>query len=402
MHRLLEQLIDTSPHMIDLELDLYPDLYDKCRKLFSSTQILISHHHYGSFPNVKELIDKLSSHPAEHYKLAIEVTTLEETIELLNLHKQTPSNWNIIPVGERFSWARAVRHRLKPSIEYLALEKPLAPGQLTIEALLPANTTVLYGLIGNPVEQSPSHITHNAVFAEMNVDALYTKILLEKEELAFFLSCAPEIGFKGLSVTIPFKEQVLSCLDQIDPEAKKIGAVNTITFEKGIAIGTNTDGKGALAPLESKTSVLGKRILLLGAGGAARAIAYEAIKRGANVTVTSRSAQRREQFAHDLSCAHIPWEKKECYRAEIIINATPDCDLELNIAQADLVLDINLVEGEFLRKAKNAISGKEMFIAQAVEQFTIWLKIQEKDEMYAILRSHLDNKKPENIPRVFE
>jgi len=185
---------------------------------------------------------------------------------------------------------------------------------------------------------------------------------------------------------MPLKEQVIPYLDALDPEAEQIGAVNTIVFRDHKHFGYCTDGIGALNSLEELGPVVGKTLLLLGAGGAARAIAFEAVKRGAKVTLFNRTQERAQQVAAHIDSPHCTadaWEAIGRYaeRYDILVNATP-ADLPIDplfIKPGTLAMDIRTrpVLTPFLQAAQKqgaiCIPGYRMFIHQAVEQYRLWL-----------------------------
>lgn len=243
-----------------------------------------------------------------------------------------------------------------------------APGQLQAEEL--ASTyffhkltpkTQIYGLIGSPITQSPSHKTHNAYFQREGIDAVYVKMELKKPEIPLFFKLAKQLGIRGLSITAPFKEALFEEVDHLEED---IGAINTLTFQDNQIFGANTDGIGALDALEEQGSVAGKLCVILGAGGAAKAIAYEAKKRGAKIEILSR----RYDNLSDLGSY------------DILINTTPHpCPIDLEKLQArKVVMDICFrdEESSLMIRAKalgNAlVYAEDMFKRQALGQFSRW------------------------------
>src|SRR3972149_3396331 len=150
--------------------------------------------------------------------------------------------------------------------------------------------TELYGVIGNPVQHSLSPIIHNGAFKRLGWNAVYLAFEVKNVEEA--LRGIRGLGVRGVSVTIPFKTEVVPLLDKIEGLAKKIGAINTIVNRRGRLIGYNTDCDGALEALEEKMDLRGKRVVLLGAGGAARGIGFGFRGRGYPLTVVTRSKER--------------------------------------------------------------------------------------------------------------
>ncbi len=182
---------------------------------------------------------------------------------------------------------------------------------------------------------------------------------------------------------MPLKEAVLPFLDAIDPEAQKIGAVNTLLFEKGKIFGCNTDGIGALNALEKTLAVKDKRIVILGAGGAAKAIAFEAHKRGALLTIVNRDAGKARRLAEHFGCKAIGLDRMHACAQEgydLLLNTTP---LSLPIGPADIlptahVMDIKTRPQQTLllkhaqEKGCPITYGYEMFIEQALGQYRLW------------------------------
>lgn len=195
---------------------------------------------------------------------------------------------------------------------YTYTDRQTAPGQISLHELMSIYnyarlqpSTQLFGLIGDPVEQSIGHIVHNAAAKALEWDAVYVKMRITQEELPEFFTLATQCGFKGLSVTSPLKEKIF-------PHK----AINTLVWKEDKVQGYNTDGTGCLDALELHTSVYKKRIMILGAGGAAQAIAKEACARGALVTLYNRS--KAQAVANKIGC--FASERVENY--DILINAT--------------------------------------------------------------------------------
>lgn len=241
----------------------------------------------------------------------------------------------------------------------------------------------LYGLIGDPVDKSLSYISHNASIRQLGLSSVYFKCQVSPDQLAGFLVLAKKTGIKGLSVTMPLKEEIIPYLDYIDPWAKKVGAVNTLLFEEGIIKGFNTDGNGALDAIEVKMKVAKKRMIIIGAGGTCKALATAAMERGAQVMILNRSEKKAIFLAEQLSCEGGGLDRmaSECQKGyDILVNATPS---ETPI-QADfflpktLVMDVKTVPKEtaFLqiaqKKGCTLVYGYELFINQAVSQFKLW------------------------------
>jgi shikimate dehydrogenase len=250
--------------------------------------------------------------------------------------------------------------------------------------------TELYGIIGNPVQHSLSPILHNGAFKRLGWNAVY--LVFEVKNLEEALRGIRGLGVRGVSVTIPFKTKVVPFLDKIERLAKKIGAVNTIVNRGGKLIGYNTDCDGALEALEEKMNLKGKRVVLLGAGGAARAIGFGLKERDCQLVVVNRSKKGGEALSKELGCDYLPISslvrmKAGELEADVIINATSlgmyPRDKETPISkklleEGMMVMDIvyEPLQTKLLREAKKkgclTINGLEMLVRQGVAQFMIW------------------------------
>ena len=158
----------------------------------------------------------------------------------------------------------------------------------------------VYGVIGDPIEHSLSPVMHNAAFEALGLDAIYLAFRVAEHELGDAIRGAKSLGIAGLNVTIPLKEKALAFVDA-DDVATRIGAINTIDFTSGTPTGYNTDGIGALTVLKERVGEMrGKEVLILGAGGAARAIAFYLDAEGARLTIANRSEDRAAMLASSL------------------------------------------------------------------------------------------------------
>lgn len=258
--------------------------------------------------------------------------------------------------------------------------------------------TKVCGLIGDPIEHTLSPVMHNAAFNDLKLDFVYVAFRVKKEELGNALSGVRSLGIHGLNVTMPHKNAVINHLDETDPTAKFIGAVNTVLNDDGKLIGFNTDGAGALKALtENGVDLLGKKLLLLGAGGAAKAIAFQAAQEVEELRILNRTAEKAKRLAevlrrkfnkrikgNSLSANLIKEEVKD---SDILINATsvgmhPNIDQSLvdpEWLRPDLcVMDIvyNPIETRLTKDAKSigakVISGIEMLIYQGAASFEVW------------------------------
>jgi shikimate dehydrogenase len=258
--------------------------------------------------------------------------------------------------------------------------------------------TKVCAIIGDPVEHSLSPVMHNAAFKELGLNIVYVAFKVTRNGLEGAVSGARSLGLLGLNVTMPHKSAAISYLDETDSAAKAIGAVNTVLNERGKLFGYNTDGKGAMIALqENGVDPEEKRMLLLGAGGAAKAIAFQAAQEVDELVIVNRTPQKAKQLAEMINkqfgtrvkgtTLSAKVLKEELETIDILVNATsvgmnPDVDatpvpadlLHSNLCVMDIVY--NPLETKLMKDAKSTgasvISGLEMLLYQGAVAFEIW------------------------------
>lgn len=245
-------------------------------------------------------------------------------------------------------------------------------------------TTKLCAIIGNPIEHSLSPLIHNAAFNHLELNYIFLAFKVERLEEA--VRGIRGLNLKGVSVTIPHKVAIMDYLDDIEEMAAKIGAVNTIVNQEGQLIGYNTDCNGAIKALEEMIELKDKKTVLLGAGGAARAIAFGLKEKGADITILNRTVKKAEVLATELNCQYGGLERIESFKPDILINTTSlgmfpkvdDLPVRKEFLKNMLVFDIvyNPLKTRLIREAEQngcaTIVGLEMFVNQAALQFTLW------------------------------
>ena len=392
----IRKLASLKPEYIDLENHLPANFIEEILKQHE-IKLILSYHNFEETPHdLEEIFLKMCQMPAFFYKIAVSAGNCLDALKLLHMAKNNEGKLIAISMGSHGQISRILGPVVGSPITYAALDdnQKSAPGQLSAQTLIEQYhyrslnpRTKIYGLIGDPVDQSISDVTHNHVLAVCGLNSVYVKIQVHRSELENFLKLAKQLPFMGLSVTMPFKEHILPYLDDTDPQALTIGAVNTLIFEDGNISGFNTDGIGALNALEKGFPVKGKRVVIIGAGGATKAIAFEAIRRGALVTILNRDADKAIRLATRLQCIgkgldSMPACAKEGY--DILINCTPSA-LPIDpqdILPTAVVMDIKTKPAETelikhaLRKGCRIVYGYEMFIEQALGQFDLWFKGQ--------------------------
>jgi shikimate dehydrogenase len=251
-----------------------------------------------------------------------------------------------------------------------------------------AGDSPVYAVFGDPVAHSLSPLMHNRAFERVGFKAAY--VAFRVTDIGAAVAAVRTLGIAGLSVTIPHKVGIMAYLDEIDQTAQSIGAVNTVVARGDKLVGYNTDGAGALAALEAVTSVSGKELVVVGAGGAARAIAKGVCAAGGRVTIANRSLENGRALADALECASCGLAELSTIACDILVNTTPvgmtpQVDA-MPVRRRDLrpemvVMDIvyNPWRTRLLREARKigciTVDGISMFVNQGALQFSLWTQL---------------------------
>ncbi len=247
-------------------------------------------------------------------------------------------------------------------------------------------STEVYGIIGWPVSHSRSPAMHNAAFAAAGLNKVY--VPLPARDAAAAVAAVRSLGIRGASVTIPHKEGVIPHLDRIEPVAARIGAVNTLVVDdQGRITGHNTDWIGANRALAEALDLAGATVVLLGAGGSARAIGFGLLEAGATVVLANRTEEKGRRLAADLGCEFVPLGEVGRLPADVLVNATAagmapnDHLLPVDPGVLDrfrVVFDIvyaprqTRLLTEAARRGCRCVEGLAMLLYQGVAQFELW------------------------------
>ena len=249
-------------------------------------------------------------------------------------------------------------------------------------------STRLFCVLGNPVSHSRSPVVHNQAFADHRIDAVY--LAFAPTDIRQAMDAVRQFNVCGVSITIPFKETVIPCLDEIDDQAAAIGAVNTVVNRDGRLYGYNTDSRAAVTPLK-ESGITGKNVLVIGAGGAARAVAFGIHENKGRLTITNRSRDKGRALAAIYGADFVPMDRIRLLRPDIVINTTSvgmtprenelSCPADC-LTPATLVMDVvyTPLETRLLKMARKkggrVVDGLTMFTAQAAAQFELWTGIR--------------------------
>lgn len=392
-HRLLEQAAAGGAEFIDVEAraSFAADL-TRARR---GRGIVVSAHTFGPIPaDLERRWRALRSLGAEVAKLAVEVASLSDTLQVMALADRRTDEAGapeighvLVAMGDAGVATRVLAARLRNRWTYAG--QGVAPGQLPPKRLLKEfrfrdlkRDTMLYGVVGNPVSHSLSPAMHNAGFGHVGLNAVY--LPLQAAGAADFIRFARATGLAGASITAPFKVALMDEVDELEPLARRVGAINTLVVRDGRWYGANTDVHGFSAPLAGRIAVRGIRATILGAGGAARAVAVALGDMGAVVTVSARRPEAAREIAR-LAGGQVGEFPPRAGSWDVLVNAIPagpDAAVQSPIAGAaldgEIVFDLVYAPAEtrLLADARAAgcmtIGGLEMLVAQAERQFELW------------------------------
>ena len=389
----LAEAIRAGCEWYDLEIETAavcpPELLDV---LLGEGRFLASAHFFRALPrNLKKVAGDLARARPDAIKIAAQCESLAESSRLLQLARGR-RNVVAVPMGKVALPARILALREGSALGYAPVENSTAPGQLGLDetknlyrADRISRRTRVYGVIGDPVGHSLSPQMQNAGFQAKKMDAVYLPFCVR--ELKDFLGAITPLGISGFSVTLPHKERILRHLDGCDPLAAAIGAVNTVVVRGGGKLfGYNTDYVGVLRALERRMPMRGSRVLILGAGGAARASAFALAQAGATVCVCGRRAKRAKALAWAVEGETVARAQLHREFFDAIVNATPvgmhprtgSSPLEARELNCRLVFDTIYRPRQTrllqlaARRGIETVSGLEMFVAQGTAQWEIW------------------------------
>ncbi len=397
---LLRTAINLSAGYIDIEYDAGEKIIKDLIRNKKDTKIIISYHNFKYTPKTEELeriyykIKELNPDLVKIVTFAGSLNDNFRVFELLRGKKDLIS----FCMGIKGQISRVICAKYGSLLTYASIEKNKgsASGQITAEELikeynfymLDKNTKIL-GVIGEHAENSKSRFMHNSMFKIKGFNAVYHPFKLESHELEEFIKRFKEDYFIGAAVTVPHKVTIMKYLDRIDETAKKIGAVNTIVNKNKELVGYNTDYYGAVMALKEKTELKGKRVLVIGAGGAARAVIYGLRKEGCELTIVNRTIERAKMLAEEFNVKFddIIFLTQIIHDNEIIINTTSvgmkpnekeSVIEEKQIASGKIMMDIvySPIKTKLIKLAQNkgckTITGERMLIYQAIKQFELW------------------------------
>jgi 3-dehydroquinate dehydratase/shikimate dehydrogenase len=382
--------------LVDIELQSAKALKaDQLRALTDQVGLIISYHDFRATKKLAEQFAEMSKYPADFYKVVSTATNLSDNVTMMKFLEANSAKHEMVGLcmGEQGIISRVLGVRAGSIFTFGAARsgEETAPGQVRFNELRDTYridnvdaATQVYGVAGDPVEHSLSPVMMNAAFRREAVNAVY--LSLHAKNLKDLLSCVRDIPIRGLSMTMPYKQDIVEELENSDPLTRQIGACNTVVRSlDGKLYGFNTDVGGIVTPLEQRLHLAGVRVLVMGAGGAARAAVFGLKAKGAEVLVANRTPEKAQALARQAKAKYLKRADIAKNTFDVIINATPVGmnngkhspleDKELNTKYVfDLVYNTPETKLMKMARAKNiqVISGLEMFVQQGARQFEIW------------------------------
>ncbi len=415
----LRQAAALGADYVDVEVEAVGELGE----LPGQCARIVSHHDFQGTPaDLEGILRRILATGPDVAKLAVTARDIAEVPPVLTLMERHAARTPVIALsmGEEGAASRILAAKFGAFLTYASRAQggEAAPGQITYEEMLGMYRvrelkpgTAVYGVVANPVAHSMSPAIHNAAFEALAMDAVY--VPFKVSDPGTFLAGFEPHDLRGLSVTIPHKEAMLDLMDEVDDLAAGIGAVNTVVIDGGRRRGCNTDVSAAVTAIESAVRRAGleplasRTVLLIGAGGAARAIAYGLMGKARRLIIANRTVRRAERLAAELDVEFCGLDEMEALSPDVLVNATsvgmwPRVDespvpagmLREGTAVFDSVY--NPIRTRLLREAEEAgavvASGLEWFVNQAAAQFELWTgRAAPREVMEEVVRRRLSN-----------
>ena len=385
---------------LDIELEADGDRAEELRKIAKRHRtVVIASHHFPESANSSEVQDALESCAAigDIAKVAVPAADVESAIQLVDLVRARASRKArsvVIGTGTAGMLTRVLADESGQEIQYASWGGAVVPGQLPLAVAkrLRGRAPFILGIVGHPIGHSLSPAIHEAALAALDLPGVYLPFDVDMDSLDRLLQAADRLRIRGLNVTIPHKEAIVEKLDELDGDAERLGAVNTVVIGEGWTKGHNTDVFGFRLSLRSLGLRVGdRRALVIGAGGAARSVVDVLLREGAKVQVTGRNTKRAESLAgsFDETVEVVPLEAlPRSGPWDLLVNATPvggegfpgglpvPEPILTNVGYVyDLVYNppTTPLVAAARRLGRPATSGLEMLLHQAAKSFELWI-----------------------------
>jgi 3-dehydroquinate dehydratase/shikimate dehydrogenase len=409
---ILEKAASSGFHLVDVELQTAEAIkhvqLDKLRS--HSAALIISYHDFSTTKDLDGIFERIQPYQPEFIKIVSTAKTLSDNVTMMRFLERTRDMANLIGIcmGDQGLISRVLGLRAGSVFTFAAATagEETGPGQIAARTLeevyridqLDAATKV-YGVAGNPIKHSLSPLMLNTAFRRETVNGVF--LALQASKITDLLTLVREVPISGLAVTMPLKEEILKYLEKTDPLSEKVGACNTVVrSQEGKLYGFNTDVAAIVRPLERRLQLKGAKILVMGAGGAARAAVFGLKDKGAEVFVMNRSPESAQKLARQAKAKTFKKDQLAKSSFDVIVNATPagmhgvkpHSILEPKELNARLVFDLvyNPIDTPLIRMAREknipVVTGVEMFVHQGARQFEIWTgKPAPEEEMLRVV-----------------
>jgi 3-dehydroquinate dehydratase / shikimate dehydrogenase len=400
---LLRTAITEGVEYVDLDYDIAGSI-----PRFGRTKRIVSMHDFRKTPdNLDDIHRRLCELDADIVKIAVMANHPHDNLRVLNLIRQSKVPTIGVCMGDIGIPTRILAGKFGSPISYATFhhERAMAPGQLTFQQMTEVYRydkidaqTEIYGVVADPIGHSLSPLIHNAAFQHYGLNKVYIPFRVPREDLSRFIDEAPQLGIRGLSITIPHKEEVIKKLTETDAAVRGIGAANTVIFEGQKRLGFNTDHQAAMGslvdalradnPQEKKDHPLtGKSALVLGAGGVGKAIVYGLSRQGVPVVVSDAAPRQAATLAKNFNCRSVDWNVRHTVSAELLFNCTPvgmhpnvdETPFDKHHMRPSMVIFDAVYNPENTLLVKEArgrnctvVTGIDMFVRQACLQFKLF------------------------------
>ena len=400
--RLLREAIVTGVDYVDLEADIAAKI-----PRFGKTKRIISYHNFKKAPaELDQIAAVMAGLNADVVKFAVMVNSVSEASRVLEIAAKSDVPTVGLAMGSHGFFTRILGAKFGAPWTYSGFnpDRLFAPGMPRLRELredyrydeIDAETE-LYGVIGDPIGHSLSPAAHNTAFRQVGANKVMVPIQIPVGGLKDALDSLAWLKFKGFSVTIPHKRDIIGLLGRSDRAVEWVDACNTVVCGDEVWTGYNTDYRGAMESLEDAlggaaaeggtSPLLDKQVLIIGAGGVARPIAFGLVRRGAGVTICARDDEKSAKLAADAGCRNVSWSMRASTVSDIIINCTP-VGMHPNLDESpvpaaafkqgmtafDTVYhpENTLFVKLALQHDCNVVTGVDMFVRQAALQFEIY------------------------------
>lgn len=398
---LLRQAIVAGFDWVDIETDVANEV-----RRFGQVKRIVSYHNLREVPkDLDAIYEQMCAQDADVVKIAVTATQPSDNLRVLKLLMDPPKPTVAFCMGDVGTCSRLLTGRLGAPFTYGAFnkERSIAPGILSFDELKNIYRfeqlnpqTAVFGVVGDPVGHSLSPLIHNRAFAKLGINAVYLPFRVPRGELVAFLKSFDQVPVRGYSVTIPHKEAAAKLASTREPAVEQIGAANTLIRDAQGWSAYNTDAEAAIASFQANlppgpdgrpTPLSQRTVLLLGAGGVARAIAHGLHAHKAQLIITNRTPQRGQTLAEEVGCKFVDWEARHNVLCDTLINCTSvgmhpnldECPVHASFLKPGLMVfdtiytpETTMLVREARERGCHVLTGVDMFVRQAGLQFRLF------------------------------